>query len=171
MASVLERVLQTSEERRLTRKHPGDQRLVWKLHKAHTTSSTTSSNICTSLSQELAKMKMYDFDLPTKGLDMFDSYFTMFNKVLKGNPMPASLSVMHLKSPFHGNKELLSAQTQCKTMKETITPGTTPPYDECYEYLLGYAKKLKVAVADNTSSQKTNSAESDYLKPYSPSDP
>ena len=31
--SVLERVLQTSEGKRLTRNHPLDPRLVWKLHK------------------------------------------------------------------------------------------------------------------------------------------
>ena len=62
MASVLERVLQTSEGKRLTGKHPLDPQLVWKLHKYHAKSSTTSSNICTGLSQELAKMKIVDFD-------------------------------------------------------------------------------------------------------------
>ena len=70
----------------------------------------------------------------------------------------------------HGNKELLSAWTQYETMKTTMTPGTIPSYDEYYEYLLGYAKKLEAAVANNTSSRKANSAESDYLTPYSPSD-
>ena len=47
----------------------------------------------------------------------------------------------------------------------------TPIYDEYYEYLLGYAKKLEAAVAkNNTPSRKANLAESDYFKPYSPSD-
>ena len=130
MASVLERVLQTSERKILTRKYPLDPRLVWKLHEAHATLSTTSSNICTGLSQELAKIKMNDFDLPTKGLDKFDSYLTTFNKISKCSPMPNSLSIMYLKSASHGNKELLSAWTKCEIMKETVTPGTTPTYDE-----------------------------------------
>ena len=92
MACVLERVLQTSKGKRLTRIHPLDSQLVWKLHKAHATLSTTSSNIYTGLSQELAKMKINNFDYPTKGLDMFVSYLTTFNKILN-----------------HGNKELLNA--------------------------------------------------------------
>ena len=54
-------------------------------------------------------------------------------------------------------------------MKANMTPGTTPTYDEYYEYLLGYAKKLEAAVEDNTPSWKANSSESDYLTPYSPS--
>ena len=155
MTSVLERVLQTSEGKRLTRKHPLDPQLVWKLHKAHATSSTTLSNICTGLSQELAKMKMHDFDLPTKSLDTFDSYLTQLNKISKGSPMHDLLSVMYLKSAFHGNKELVSTWMQCKSMKETVTPGTTPTYDKYYEYLLGYRTKLEVAVADNTPSPES----------------
>ena len=82
LASVLEHVLQTSEGKRLTRKHLGEPRLIWKLHEEHATSLTTSSKICTGLSQEIAKMKIVTFDNPTKGLDTFDSYLTMFNKIL-----------------------------------------------------------------------------------------
>ena len=48
--------------------------------------------------------------------------------------------------------------------------GTTPTYNEYYEYMLEYAKKLEAAVTDNNTSQKANAAESDYLQPYSPSD-
>ena len=81
LASVLERVIHTNEGKRLTRKHPGDPRLIWMLHEAHATSSTTSSNICTCLSQELAKMKIVTFDTPTKSLEIFDSYLTTFNKI------------------------------------------------------------------------------------------
>ena len=51
-ASILERVLQTSERERLTRKHPDDPRQVWNLHQAHSTSSATLSSICTGLGQE-----------------------------------------------------------------------------------------------------------------------
>ena len=36
--------------------------------------------------------------------------------------------------------------------------------------MLGYAKKLEAAVTDNTTRQKANAVESDYLQPYSPSD-
>ena len=57
--------------------------------------------------------------------------------------MPNLLAIMYLKSASHGNKELLSAWTQCETMTETMKPGTTPTYDEYYEYMLGYAKKIR----------------------------
>ena len=88
LASVLERVPQINEGERLTRKHPGNPRLIWKLYEAHAISSTTSSSICTGLSQELAKIKIVTFDTPTKGLDTFDSYLTMFNKISPNSQMP-----------------------------------------------------------------------------------
>ena len=82
--------------------------------------------------------------------------------------MPNTLSVMYLKSESHGNKELLRSWTQCETMIETMTPGTTPTYDKYFKYLLRYTKKLEVVVANNTPSRKANSSESNYLTPYSP---
>ena len=54
-----------------------------KLHKGHVISSTTSSHICTSLSQELAKMQIVDFDYPTKDLDTFDSFLAKLNTISK----------------------------------------------------------------------------------------
>ena len=69
LASILECVLQTSEGKRLTRKHAADPHNIWRLHQAHSTSSATLSNICTGLGQELAKFKIVTFDTPTKGLD------------------------------------------------------------------------------------------------------
>ena len=94
LVSVLECVPQTNEGKRLTRKYPGNPRLVWTLHEAHATSSTTSSNICTGLSQELAKVKIVTFDTPTKGLDTFDSYPTTFNKISPNSQIPNVLSIM-----------------------------------------------------------------------------
>ena len=52
-----------------------------------------------------------------------------------------------------------------------ITGGLTPSYDEYYKYLLRYAKKLEVAVENDTPARKTNSSKTDYLTPNSPSDP
>ena len=52
-----------------------------------------------------------------------------------------------------------------------MSRGPLPTYDEYYKYLLGYAEKLKAAVEDNTPSRKANSSKTDYLTPYSPSDP
>ena len=172
LVSVLECVLQTSEGKRLTRKHPGEPRLIWKLHEEHATSSTTSSNICTGLSQELAKMKIVTFDNPTKGLDTFYSYLITFNKTSPNSQIPDSFSIMYLKLSTCGNSDLLSAWTQCEAIKENMTPeGPLSTYDEYYKYLLGYAKKLKAAVEDNTPSLKVNSSGTNYLTPYSPSDP
>ena len=173
MQPILERVLQTSEGKRLTRKHPDDHRQVWNLHQAHSTSSAILSSICTGLGQELAKLKIVDFDIPTKGLDTFDSYLTQFNKILPTNSkIPDNLTVMYLEAATCGNSDLLSAWTQRKCMKEKLTPkGPTPTYDEYYRYLLQYAKKLEVAVEINTPARKANSSETDYSTPNSPSDP
>ena len=55
-------------------------------------------------------------------------------------------------------------------MTKNMKPNITLTYDEYFEYMLGYTKKLEVAVTDNTTSRKANVAESDYLLPYSPSD-
>ena len=53
-----------------------------------------------------------------------------------------------------------------------MTPGgPLLTYNEYYKYLLGYAKKLEVAVEDNTPSRKANSSETYFLIPYSPLDP
>ena len=54
--------------------------------------------------------------------------------------MPNPLAIVYLKSASNGNKDLLSAWTQCETMMETMKSGTTPTYDEYYEYMLGYEK-------------------------------
>ena len=115
-------------------------------------------------------MKIVTFDIPTKSLDTFDSYLTTFNKISPDSQMPDALSIMYLKSAAHGNSNLLIAWTQCEAMKENMTPGgPLPTYDEYYKYLLGYAKKLEAVVEGNTTSQKANSSETDYLTPYSPS--
>mmetsp|Transcript_41755 Transcript_41755/g.46613 ORF Transcript_41755/g.46613 Transcript_41755/m.46613 type:complete len:100 (+) Transcript_41755:154-453(+) len=45
-----------------------------------------------------------------------------------------------------------------------------PTYDECYAYMLKFAKKVEAAITNNTTSRKANSTNSSYLSPYSPSD-
>ena len=57
LAKVLDRVLKTNEGMRLVRTYPKDPRKIWRLHEEHSTSSTTSSRICTMLSQSLATMR------------------------------------------------------------------------------------------------------------------
>ena len=51
-----------------------------------------------------------------------------------------------------------------------MKPNTTPTYDEYFEYMLIYAKKLEAAITNNTTSRKANVVESDYLLQYSPLD-
>ena len=109
-ASVLEHVLQTSEGKRLTRKYPDDPRKVWSLHEVHSQSSATASSICTGLGQELAKMKIVNYNTPTEGLDTFDSYLTQYNKISPTNSkMPDNMAIMLLEAATCGNSDLLSA--------------------------------------------------------------
>ena len=157
----------------MTRKHPDDQRQVWELHQTHSTSPATSTNICTSLEQELANLKIFAFNTPTKGLDTFDSYLTKFNKISPtSGQMPQLLAIIYLQAATSGNTDLLSAWTQCETIKEQMTTGRpTSSYNEYCKYLLQHAQKLEVAVESNTPALKANLSKTDYLTPYSPSDP
>ena len=83
-----------------------------------------------------------------------------------------SLSIMYLQSGKCGNLDLLSAWTQCKAIKEHMTPGGPwPAFDDYYTYLLQYAKKLEVAVENITPSLKANSSKTEYLTPYLPLNP
>ena len=108
--SVLERILQTNEGKRLTRKYPDDPRKVWRLHQTHSPLATASS-ICTGLSQELAKLKIVEYNDSTKGLDTFDSYLNQYNKVFP-RKMPNNMAIMLLEAATYGNSDLLSAWTQ-----------------------------------------------------------
>ena len=127
-ASVLERVLKTSEGKRLTRKYPDDPRKVWNLHQVHSQSSATTSSIYTGLSQELAKMKFVDYNTPTKGLDTFDWYLTQYNKISPANSkMPNNMAFMLLEAATCGNSDFLSAWTQRQTMTEELNPGGPAP--------------------------------------------
>ena len=72
LAKVLDHVLKTNEGMRLVCTHPDKPRTIWKLHEEHSKLSTTSSRICTMLSQSLATMKISNFSNPLKGLDKFD---------------------------------------------------------------------------------------------------
>ena len=129
-STVLEYVLQTKEGKRLTRKHTDNLREVWRLHEKHSKSSATASSICTGLSQELAKLKISEYNNPTEGLDTFDSHLTHFNKI-SPNKMPDNLAIMLLEAATSGNSDLLSAWTQRQTIKEELNPGgPAPTYDE-----------------------------------------
>ena len=96
LASVLHQVLKTNEGMRLVRTYPDEPRKIWKLHEEHSTSSTTSSRICTMLSQSLATMKITEFKNPLEGLDKFDSDLQKFNKVLHKDPMSNNMAIMYL---------------------------------------------------------------------------
>ena len=96
MAKVLDYVLKTNEGMRLVRMHPDKLRTIWKLHEEHSKSSTTSSQICTMLSQSLATMKISNSSNPLEGLDKFDSDLQKFNKVSHNDKMTNNLATMYL---------------------------------------------------------------------------
>ena len=121
------------------------------------------------LSQNLATMKITEFENPLQGLDKFDSDLQKFNKVSHCNPMSNELAIMYLRATTHGNKDLLSAWAQCETMHKALK-NPAPTYDEFYAYLLKFAKKLEASITNNTTNRKANSAKSSYLWSYLPSD-
>lgn len=112
---MLEHVLQTTNRRRLTRKHPKYPRKILKLHEKDEKSPVTSANITPGLSQEVANMMVTDFPYPTKCIDTFDSKLEKFTNISL-DKIPPSMSVSFLKSVIHGNKELLNAWASCEML-------------------------------------------------------
>ena len=167
LAKVLDHVLKTNEGMRLVRTYPDEPCKIWKLHKEHSTSSTTSSCICTMLSQSLANMKILEFSNPLEGLDKFDSNLQKFNKVSHTDKMTNNMAIMYLRAATHGNKDLLASWAQCENMHDLMNEPA-PTYEEYYAYLLKFLKKVEIAITSNTTSLKANSADSSYLSPYFP---
>ena len=116
------------------------------------------------LSQNLAIMKITEFDHPLQGLDKFDSDLQKFNQVSNLNQMPNDLAVMYLRATTHGNKDFLSAWAQYETMHEAMNKPA-PTYNEFYAYVLKFMKKVEAAITGNTTSRKANKAELSYLSP------
>ena len=82
------------------------------MHEAHSQLSATGSSIYTGLSQELAKMKIVDYNTPTEGLDTFDSYLTQYNKIsLANSKIPDNMEILLLEAATCGNSDLLSGWT------------------------------------------------------------
>ena len=79
LSIVLERVLQTKDGKRFTRKNKSNLRKIWELHEIHQRSPTTNAAITTILSQELANMRVANFDYLTQCLDVFDTKLEKFN--------------------------------------------------------------------------------------------
>ena len=141
MSIVMDRVLKTIDRMRLNRKHRDYPREIWRLHEKHQRSSATNQKITTALSQELAKMKVVDFDHPTKCLDAFDTALEKFNEI-STKVMPAGMVISFLKFVTHSNSGLLSAWATCETIRENFSAGLVPTYDQYFEYILDHAKKL-----------------------------
>ena len=146
----------------LVQTYPAESWKIWRLHKDHSTSLTTSSRICTMLSQSLATMKIWEFNNPLEGLDKFDSNLQKFNKVLHNDKMTNNMAIMNLRAATHGNKDLLASWAQCENAHD-IMNKPAPTYEEYYAYLLKFLKKIEAAIHNDITSRKANSANSDYL--------
>ena len=112
LAKVLDHTLETNERMRLVQTYPAEPLKIWRLQEDHSTSSTTSSQICTMLSQSLATMKIFDFSNPLEGLNKFDSHLQKFNKVSHNDKMTNNITIMYLWAATHGNKDLLASWVQ-----------------------------------------------------------
>ena len=91
MSIVLEHIFQTTNSKQFTRKHRDEPCEIWKLHKLHQQSSVSNANITTTLSQELAKMKVTDFYCVTQCLDVFDSKLEKFTEI-SVDALPTSMA-------------------------------------------------------------------------------
>ena len=161
LSIVLERVLQTKDGKRFTRKNKNNPCKILRLHKLHQRSSKTNAAITTVLSQELARMKVADFDFPTQCLDIFDTKLEKFNEISTVD-LPGPMTVSFLKSAIQGITALLSAKANYETIRANISTGTIPTYDQYFEYLMDHSKQLEVAITNDKTSRKANVAESGY---------
>ena len=151
MSIVLDRVLKTTNIMRLNRKHRDYPQEIWGLHEKYQRSSATNQKITTALSQELTKMRVVDFDHPTKCLDAFDTALEKFNEIFL-NVIPATMAINFLESATHGNSDLLSAWATYETIRKNIFASSVSTYDQYFEYILDHTKKLKYSVTDNITS-------------------
>ena len=62
------------------------------------------------------------------------------------------MAISFLKSATHRNSGLLSAWATCKTIRENLSAGSVPTYDQYFEYIVTQAKKLEDSITDNTTS-------------------
>ena len=114
-------------------------------------------------------MKVADVPYPTKCLDVFYSKLEKFNEISPNNMSP-SMSVSFLKSATHGNTKLLNYWETYETIRQNLSPGSIPTYDQFFQYLMSHAKQLEDSITNNSTSWKANAAVSGYMQPYSPSD-
>ena len=170
MSIVLERVLQTTDGKRFTRKHKANPREIWKLHELHQRSSATNATITTDLSQELANLKVENFDSSTQCLDAFDSKLEKFNEISQ-DVMPPKMATSFLMAATHGNSELWNAWATKLTICQSQTPPTISIYEEYFDYLMFHSKQIEVSIVTNTTTRKANSSETDFLTPNSSPDP
>ena len=127
MSIVMERVLQTTDGKRFTRKHKNNPREIWKLHELHQRSSATNATITTALSQELANLKVVNYDSSTKCLDVFDTKLEKFNEISQ-DVMPPRMATRFLVAATHDNTELWNAWATKETIYQSQTPPTIPTY-------------------------------------------
>ena len=169
MSILWERVLQTIDGKRFTRKHKANPHETWKLHELHQRSSAANATITAVLSQELANLKVTEFTFSTYFLDIFDSKLEKFNKISQ-NHLPPKMATIFLMAAFHGNSDLRNAWATKITICESQTPPTIPMHEEYFYYFMFHSKQLEASVINNTSTRIVNSSETDYLTPNSPSD-
>ena len=167
MSIVLEGVLKRPRDLRLARQYKDDPLGLWAASHKHQTNSVTLVRITIKLSQELVKMKVSQFSTITKCLETFDSKLENFNELSSDN-MTVSLVIESLKTATSGNDQLLHAWALCDTIKETTNTGVAPTYKEYQNFLMSAAEKLEDSIIDNSSSQKVNVGETDFLQPYTP---
>ena len=161
MSIVLQRVLQTNDGKRFTRKHKTDPQEIWRLHELHQRSSATNSTITSALSQELANLKVSEFTSSTIFLVEFDSKLEKFNELSTGAPLPKKMAISFLMMASHGNSELRNAWATKRTICQSQAPATVPTYEEYFDYLMFHSKQLEASVVNNTSTRKANSSKTD----------
>ena len=81
------------------------------------------------------------------------------------------MAVSFLMSVTHGQSKSFFVLATKETNYQSQTPPTTPTYDKYLDYLMLHAKQIEAFIINNTTKRKSNSAEFDYLQPYTPSDP
>ena len=153
MSTVLEKVLVNIHGLKLVRSFEDDPKSLWRKHKEHQRSSSSSQRIAIVLSNRLSNMTIATAKSSLAFLEDFDKSVTKFNKV-SADKMPESQKVGLLRKAVNSNNQLLQAWSAVETIiANSSTTGTNTPisYKKFIDYLVQHANMLEEGAMNNTN--------------------
>ena len=169
MSTVLEKVFMNTQGLKLVRLYEIDPKTIWRKHKGHQTSSSSSQRIAIVLSNRISNMTIATSKSRSDFLEEFDKTLTKFDKV-SADKMPESQKIGLLRRAVNANEQLLQAWSTVETIIANGNKAGTPiSYHTYMDYLVQHSDMLDEGALNNTT-LKANKSQSNYMESYEPQD-